>query len=154
MTLHLSIKYSCPECNAKYIPYNETIICPKCSYKEKKDIYLNLVEGICDSFVFNIKQTGRFDNCWATMDISDTIQSFFFDIFNFWAFRLMNDHKLKDRDIEFAKFLKKTVDKANLGEDDYMRDYLKELGKELYEEFFNIRKYKLKIENKKIILQE
>ena len=154
MTLHLSMEYICSKCEAKYIPYNETIVCPKCGNKEDLEKYPKLVEGICDSFVFNIKSTKRFDNCWVTFDISDMIQSIFFYIFNTWALDKMENYEPENRTEEFKKHLEEVIDKIDFHEDTYIKDYLKKLGMEVYEEFFNVRKYKLKVNKKNIILQE
>ena len=148
MTLHLSMEYICSKCEAKYIPYNETIVCPKCGNKEELEEYPELIRGICNSFEYNINSTGRFDNCWAVMDISDTIQSLFFDIFQFWVIHKMKEYSPENRTKEFKKYLKETINNVDFGEEDYMKKYLEKIGAKIYEEFFNIRKYKLIVNDK------
>lgn len=154
MTLHLSMEYTCSECESKYIPYNETIVCPKCGHKEKMEKYPDLVNGICDSFVFNIQNTESFNNCWITMDISDSIQSLFFPIFDVWAINKMGKYVPENRTKEFKKYLKEKLDKVDFGDNDYIKDYLEKLAIKVYEEFFNIRKYNLEINGENIKLKD
>ena len=153
MTLHLHMNYACPECEALYIPYGDDIPCPKCGHVNELEEYPDLIGGICESFLFNIKDVGDFmPMCWATMDISDTIQLLFFSIFNKWVTEEMLEHEPITREKEFGRFLHEIMDEADLGDHSYVRDYLIELDLKVYHEFFEIREIGLKVNNGKILI--
>ncbi len=140
MTLHLYMNHICPEfdCGCVYIPYNETIPCPKCGKQEEMENYFPLIEGICESFIFNIGDVGSFTPmCWATMDLSDAMQLILFHLFEKWIKESISE-KFKDYSDDF-------ISRIDCQDQDYMRDYLKKLSLDIYEEFFTNRDIKITV---------
>jgi len=133
------MNHTCPECEAPYIPYNSKIACPKCGDKPEMEDYPEFIDGICESFLYNLGQNSKFQPmCWATMDVSDSLQMFLFGVFDKWK-EEMNDHDPQARTKAFEEFYNVIMDKVDLDGADFMFDYIKELGLNVYNEFFNIR---------------
>lgn len=140
MTLHLHMKHTCSKCETHYIPYNSKITCPKCGDKPEMEDYPEFIDGICESFLFNLKQDGKFSAmCWATMDQSDEFQMFLFGVFDSWMLEI-EDHEPQNRAKAFEKYYNKTMDEVDLHGADFFNDYIKALGFAVYNEFFNVRK--------------
>ena len=139
MTLHLYMHHKCSECETEYLPYNETIACPKCGDKPEMEDYFPFVEGICESFLFNIGDVGRIvPYCWASIDLSDTLQLFFFKLFSNWI-EEMKEHEPQERAKAFETFLNNVTSKMNFKEREYLSDYITDLAIAIYNEFFNVR---------------
>lgn len=139
MTLHLYMNHKCSECETLYIPYNNEIACPKCGDKPEMEDYPEFIDGICESFLYNLGQNGSFrPMCWAAMDVSDSLQMFLFGVFDNWK-KEMNDHEPQERTKAFEEFFSRIMDKVDLDGADFMSDYVKNLGLTVYNEFFNIR---------------
>jgi len=146
MTLHLYMNYKCPECETPYIPYNSAIPCPKCGDQPEMEDYPEFVDGICESFLYNLSQNGNFTPmCWAVCDISDSIQMFFFGLFDKWKNDEMINHEPQERTAAFTDFLKSIMGKVDVGgeEMEHMKGYIEELALAVYDEFFNVREIDL-----------
>ncbi len=140
MTLHLYMHHKCSECETEYLPYNETIACPKCGDKPEMEDYPEFIDGICESFLFNLKDVGRCRPiCWATMDISDSLQAFLFSVFDGWM-KKIEEHEPQERTKAFEEFYTDILSQMDQKDAEFMIDYVKELGLTIYNEFFNIRK--------------
>ncbi len=139
MTLHLYMNHKCPECETLYIPYNSEIACPKCGDKPEMEDYPEFIEGICESFLYNLGQGGKFHPmCWATMDVSDSLQMFLFKVFDMWM-KEIKDHEPQTRTKAFEEFIDKTLEEVDFADHDFMAAYLRDLCLTVYNEFFNIR---------------
>lgn len=139
MTLHLYMHYKCSECEIEYLPYNDTIACPKCGDKPQMEDYFPFVEGICESFLFNIEDIGNIvPHCWASIDISDNLQLFFFKVFSDWIEK-MKEHEPQERAKAFETFLNNIMSKINFKGREYLSDYVTDLAITIYNEFFNVR---------------
>jgi uncharacterized short protein YbdD (DUF466 family) len=133
------MNHKCPECETPYIPYNREIACPKCGDKPEMEDYPEFINGICESFLYNLGQGGCFHPmCWVTMDVSDSLQMFMFGVFDKWM-EEMKDHEPQERTKAFEEFYNEIMEKVDLDGADFMFDYIKELGLTVYNEFFNIR---------------
>lgn len=144
------MNHKCSECETDYIPYSNEIPCPKCGDKVKMKDYPELIDGICESFLYNINNFESFvPICWAAIDISDSLQMFLFGLFRNWM-KEAEDHEPQTRTKAFEEFLNKVNKIVDLGDRDYMLDYLKTLAMDVYEEFFNARGVNLEIANEKI----
>jgi len=138
------MNYECPECQTPYIPYSENISCPKCSDKPKIEEYPQLIDGICESFLFNLNQTGGFmPMAWITMDVSDSIQLFLFGVFDKWKDDEMNNHEPHERTKAFEVFIDDIMKQCDMGGKDFMKGYVRDLAFAVYNEFFNIREIDL-----------
>ena len=133
------MKYECLVCEQPYLPYNKTIPCPKCGDKPEMEEYPSLIEGMCESLAFNISNYGSFGAmCWAVMDVSDSIQMYFFNIFKEWM-KIADDYDPPSRTEEFSKFFKKALNDADWKDQSHMKEYTTKLGIDIYNEFFNVR---------------
>jgi len=152
MTLHLYMQHKCTECETIYIPYNNTVPCPKCGDQAKMENYPDLINGICESFLYNIREYGNFiPMCWITMDISDSLQVFLFGIFHKWVLEESSNHEPHMRTAAFKEFIKNIIKEIDFNELDFMENYIHDLTLAIYNEFFNIRNINLKItEEKKV----
>jgi len=147
MTLHLYMHHQCSEeeCNCIYIPYNESIVCPKCGSKPDIDEYPEFIEGCCESLLFNINDIGSFmPICWATIDMSDTLQMFLFHTLRLWT-KGMEDHEPQTRTKAFEEFLDEILENVDYNNSGYMLKYLREFTLTIYDEFFNVRGIHLEI---------
>lgn len=146
MTLHLYMNHKCSECETEYVPYNSEILCPKCGDQAEMENYPELIEGICESFLYNIEQYGSFvPMAWVTMDISDTLQVFLFSVFERWALEESLNHEPQTRTKAFKAFLNDIMEKVDLHGQDFMKDYIREIALAVYKEFFDIRSINLEI---------
>jgi len=153
MTLHLYMEHECTEkdCDCTYVPYDDSIVCPKCKHKPEVEDYPELIEGICESFLYNLGEYGCFvPAAWITMDISDNLQGFLFSVFSKWTLEELSDHEPQTRTKAFEQFLNALLEKVDFDEQDYMSNYIRDLALAVYNEFFDIRGINLLVAGKEI----
>ncbi len=149
MTLHLYMNHKCSECKTEYIPYNNEITCPKCGYHVEMENYPELIDGICESFLYNLKAYKSFvPGAWVTLDVSDTLQMFLFSVFEKWFLKESTNHEPQERTKAFKEFLNDIMEKVDFQKQDYMSNYIRDLALIVYNEFFNIRGINLEITSK------
>jgi hypothetical protein len=140
------MKHECPKCETIYVPYNSEIACPKCGDKPEMEDYPEFVEGICESFLYNIKEFGGFvPMCWATIDISDSFQMFLFNVFHEWVTKESSNHEPQVRTEAFKEFIDNIIEKVDLNGMDFMAGYATDLACAVYNEFFNVRNIDLEV---------
>ena len=135
------MRYECEVCGFPYIPYNETIVCPKCGKKgEVTEEYKTLINGICRSFVYNLDNfKGYIPAFWWCGDVSDNIQYTLFPVYE----HCLKNHKevlAEYKPIEFRKISDLYIDeKVNLADELLpVKKYLKQLSLDIYEKAFEI----------------
>ena len=139
MTVHLSMSYKCEACEFPYIPYNETIVCPKCGEKgEVTEEYASLIKGICESFIYNLYNYKSYiPDAWWCGDLSDNIQHTLFPVYE----HCLKNHKdvlAEYKPEEFREisdwYIKEKVNLADILLP--AKDYMKQLSFDVYEKAF------------------
>jgi hypothetical protein len=121
MTLHVPYDHydhCCPECGAKYIPY-DNVPCPRCGLVEKERF--DFIPLAVESLLFNLDRYGTFTPyAWNLSTLADRIMLVLFSIFE-------KDRLLEDEN-PFSSIAKQHIDKVDFGDDEYINTHVHEIA--------------------------
>ena len=131
MTYHIRLKdYTCPKCEALYVPYEEGVACPCCSTKTEIGVskeYSDFIDSIIISLRVNKMREGRFrPSAWYMGTFVGYVQSIIFRVFDAWDKNWFDKGEI---------FINKQIDAINFGKDyPYIKDYIKSIASKVYKE--------------------
>lgn len=128
MSYHIRLKdYSCPSCNALYIPYKVDLPCPNCK-KISNNItkeYFNFINELVISLRINKIKNGRYlPEAWHTGCFSEYVQNVIFHVF---------DALDKNKKDIVDNFVNTYLDSIDWDKDSiYRKDYIRSVFFEVY----------------------
>ena len=117
MTLHIKLKdYSCPQCQASYIPYKANMACPKCGFVDNyTSSYYHFMPRLIESMLVHKRRYGTYTPpAWFSGSVTDGIQ---LSCYHFY------DQFESQKTQNFSSFLKNYLHKQFGPEDNPSKKY-------------------------------
>lgn len=128
MSYHLNLKeYTCPGCNAVYIPYEKDMACPGCQRIESNvpEEYLDFISRLISSLRVNKLRGGRYiAMAWLIGSYCDYLQNLIFHVFD-----AIDREKPKDVEAFVTKYLDAITWDADAP---YRKDYIHKIVSKIY----------------------
>jgi hypothetical protein len=125
MTLHVVYSYSCPQCQAHYIPYKADVVCPRCGAASTETF--DYIPQAAQSIAYNLDRYGSYiPPAWWVGSLGDHILNVMFPVFE--RFRL--DGATTD----FSEFALMGFSAMNWGDQLYLRDHIITIATLVYDE--------------------
>ena len=114
MTLHVFYDHQCPECGFWYIPYDDSVACPKCGLVEEERF--DFIPRAAESLQFNLESTGSYVPCaWYTGSLGDHSLSVLFGLF---------DEFVEEEETDFRAFIENILSEPIEGDEKHFRDHI------------------------------
>ncbi len=128
MSYHINLnEYTCPSCNAIYIPYEKNMACPSCQKIEGNipEEYLDFISRLISSLKVNKTRGGRYiAMAWYVGSYCDYIQDVIFHVFD-----AIDREEPKDVEVFITKYL----DSLRWDTDaPYRKDYIHKIVSKIY----------------------
>lgn len=125
MTLHVVYSYSCPQCQAHYIPYTADVVCPRCGAASTETF--NYIPQAAQSINYNLARYGSYQPpAWWVGSLGDHILNVMFPVFE--RFRL------QESTTDFSEFALMSLSAMNWGDQLYLRDHVVTIAGLVYDE--------------------
>ena len=119
MSLHINYSYQCYQCSAYYIPFDETVVCPKCGIKEE-EVYATFISEAADSASFNL-QSGFYEpDFWYINSFADHILHL--------LFMILEEHRTQKEQKPFEQVAHQAIDEIEFGEQEYLCGHLYQIA--------------------------
>lgn len=125
MTLHVVYSYTCPQCEAHYIPYDAEVVCPRCGAPSTETF--GYISQAAVSIAYNLDRYGTYiPPAWWVGSLGDHILHVLFPVFE--KFRLQNTST------DFSEFALMHLSALNWGDQTYLRDHVIRIAGLVYDE--------------------
>ncbi len=125
MTLHVVYSYSCPQCEAHYIPYTAEVVCPRCGAASTETF--DYIPQAAQSIAYNLERYGTYiPPAWWVGSLGDYILSVMFPVFE--RFRVQT------ATTDFSEFALMSFSAMNWGDQQYLRDHVIRIAGLVYDE--------------------
>ncbi len=123
MTLHIPYSHQCGSCQAFYIPYDETVPCPRCGTVETERFpYIPQAAG---SVRFNLDSYGSYvPPAWYTGSLGDHILYILFNLFE--------GHRQQGESVDFTEFSAIMLGRMDWGDQAYLRQHVQDIALRVY----------------------
>ena len=128
MSLHIPYTHQCPQCSAFYIPYDETVRCPRCGAQEdKSEVFEAFIRQAAHSAEFNLNSLGSYiPPAWWVGTFGDHILHL--------LFKILEAHRITEGSKPFAEVARQAVDQMDWGNQEYVREHLYQIALRVHEQ--------------------
>ncbi|GDY08971.1 hypothetical protein LBMAG52_24570 [Planctomycetia bacterium] len=119
MTWHIHYTHQCGNCEAFYIPYEVSVLCPKCGTNEDevKDDFISEAAG---SAHVNLREGSYLPGVWHTSSFADHIL--------YLLFSVLEQHRTTKKKKPFDAVAREAVDRIDFEDQEYLREHLYEIS--------------------------
>lgn len=122
MSLHIYYDHQCPECEAHYIPYANTVICPRCGFKE--DEVVNIIPQLACSAKYQMDTMGFYTPvAWWVGSFGDHVALMIFKLLDRCDFQEGED---------FEAIALEYFDEKDWGEQLYLKEHIRDIARLVY----------------------
>lgn len=122
MSLHIYYDHQCPECEAYYIPYSDTVVCPKCGFKE--DEVYDIIPELTRSAQYQMDTMGFYTPiAWWVGSFGDHVALVIFELLDRCSFKKEED---------FEAIASDFFDKRDWGNQLYLKGHIRDIAYLVY----------------------